>query len=125
MKWIYLTVGWISLGLGFIGIFLPVMPTTPFLVVSAFCFSRGSEKLHRWLLSLPHVGKPLREWEDHKVIRTKAKAMATALMLASLVSLSFVSKMPRIGFWITAGVMAAILLFIWTRRSAPPDSNPQ
>ncbi len=121
MKWIYLTVGWISLGLGLIGIFLPVLPTTPFLVVSAFCFSKGSEKLHAWLLSLPHVGAPIREWENHRVIRIRAKVMATALMLISLTSLTFFSKMPMPGLAVLASIMATVMVFIWTRRSSPPQ----
>lgn len=121
--------GWISLIVGIIGIFLPILPTTPFVILAAFLFSKGSKRLHRWLVTRPYVGLAVREWEAQGVIRPRAKLWATAAILLLFVNtLVFVP----VAIWIKAIVFAtgaAVLAFIWSRPSAlageqPPASEP-
>lgn len=117
IKSLYLVVGSISLVLGILGIFLPLLPTTPFLLLTAFCYSRSSEKFHLWLIHHPHLGQPIRDWESKGVIRLKYKLMATAMLLISVVFIFSKDSIPgfgQIGFSVFA---CSILLFIWTRPS--------
>ncbi|ACI93659.1 membrane protein [Afipia carboxidovorans OM5] len=78
MRRVYLVLGLICVALGFIGVFLPVLPTTPFLILAAACFARSSPRLENWLLSHPRFGPMLRDWRERGAIPRKAKLMALA-----------------------------------------------
>jgi uncharacterized membrane protein YbaN (DUF454 family) len=78
--------GALSLALGAIGIVVPVLPTTPFVLLAAFCFARGSPALHRWLLANRAFGPLLRDWEEHRSIERRTKIVAIAMMSISLAS---------------------------------------
>ena len=81
--------GWICVGLGVIGAFLPVMPTTVFLIMALWAFSKSSARFHRWLFSHPRLGRPLRDWHAHRVISIPAKCLALGTMTASLLYVTF------------------------------------
>lgn len=116
---IYFVLGWIFLGLGMIGIFLPLLPTTPFLLLTAYCFARSSRRWHKWLLSQPHMGPLILDWQAHGVIRPRAKWMATGLMVP-LVSISlFFGNVPLYAKICAGVVCSCVLVFIWTRPSKP------
>jgi uncharacterized membrane protein YbaN (DUF454 family) len=68
--------GLIMLALGFAGTVLPLLPATPFFLAAAWFFSRSSRRLEKWLLNLPVVGKPVRDWQEHGAIATAPKLMA-------------------------------------------------
>ncbi len=111
--------GILSLVLGFIGIFLPLLPTTPFVLLSAFCFSKGSERLHAWIINQPYLGKMIRDWNEHGVIRTKAKIMCGGLIVLTMgYSIGFVAMKPiyRLSM---VGVGIAVLSFVLSRPSRP------
>ncbi|MCA9470979.1 MAG: YbaN family protein [Nitrospirales bacterium] len=121
-----ITIGWASLILGVIGIFLPLLPTTPFVLLSAYCFSKSSPKLHQWLLGQPTLGPMIRNWECYGSISRGAKITATVLMVV-LFSLSFfvlsISMTLKIGLLAIAG---AVLSYIWTRPSQThPSAIPE
>jgi len=107
--------GWLSLILGIIGIFLPLLPTTPFVLLSAYCFSRSSERLHSWLINQPRLGPMIQNWEQHGSISQNAKVTATVLIM-SLFSFSLVflalSILVKTALVCTG---AGVLAFIWTR----------
>lgn len=84
MKLILFGLGWIFVGLGVIGAFLPVLPTTPFLLLAAFLFSKSSPRFHAWLLSLPLAGESLEDWSRRRVIRPRAKILCSLMITASL-----------------------------------------
>ncbi len=84
MKPIYNAAGVLALLLGILGLFLPLLPTTPFLLLASWCFARGSERLHRWLLSHRVFGEYLRNFEAGRGIPLKAKILATVMLWASL-----------------------------------------
>ncbi len=84
MKWSFFIIAWISFILGFIGIFLPILPTTPFFILSAYLFSKSSPRFHKWVLTLPVAGPGIEDWEKHRVIKTSAKILCTAMIFLSL-----------------------------------------
>lgn len=77
---VLLATGWLSVGLGVIGIFLPVLPTTPFLLLAAWCFMRTSPRFYNWLVSHPKLGKYLVYYLEGKGIPLKAKIYSIVLM---------------------------------------------
>jgi uncharacterized protein len=76
----FLALGYLMVGLGFVGIFLPILPTTPFLILAAGCFARSSPRLERWLLDHPRFGPLLRDWRERGAIPRRAKALSFASM---------------------------------------------
>ncbi len=98
MRPVWLAVGSGFLSLGLVGVVLPVVPTTPFLLIAAACFARSSPRLHGWLLDHPLFGPPIRDWQAHGAIRPRAKAMALASMAGVLV----VSALAGLAGWILA-----------------------
>ena len=75
--------GGAALATGIIGIFLPLLPTTPFVLLAAFCFARGSPRWEAWLLAHPRWGPMVRDWRDHRAIPWRAKLLAWTMMAAA------------------------------------------
>src|SRR5690606_36013468 len=86
-RWAWWLLAYASLGLGLLGVFLPGLPTVPFVLLSAFAAARGSERLHRRLLADPRFGPMIRDWQAGRTVARRAKWMATWTMLASAVLL--------------------------------------
>ncbi len=84
MKPLYNVAGVIAVLLGILGIFLPLLPTTPFLLLASWCFARGSDRLHGWLLSHRVFGEYLRNFEAGRGIPLRAKIVATVMLWGSL-----------------------------------------
>ena len=82
LKLFFLAGGWLSLGLGVAGAFLPLLPTTPFLLLSMFCFARSSPATREWLLNHPWLGPYVRDWELHRGVRRSVKVLAVAAVLS-------------------------------------------
>lgn len=85
MRILTLGAAWFFVALGIIGAFLPVLPTTPFLILAATLFARSSPRFERWLLEHPRYGQPLIDWRREGAISRNAKIASVSLM-----SLSFV-----------------------------------
>lgn len=119
LRTLWLATGLVALALGVLGAVLPMVPTTPFVLLAAACFARGSPRCHRWLRSHGRFGAAVREWEDHGAIARRSKVWATALIaLTGAVSAAIVPiAFARIGL---AFVLGGVLIFIWTRREPPP-----
>lgn len=107
--------GWISLGLGLLGILVPLLPTTPFILLAAWCFSKSSPRLHARLLNQPLLGPMIQNWEQEGSISQNAKVTATVCMIGlfgcSLFAFPF-SVLLTI-FLVCMGT--GVLIFIWTR----------
>lgn len=110
--------GWLMVGFAVAGIFLPVLPTTPFLLLAAGLFARASPRLERWLLEHPNFGPSLRLWRDKGAIPARAKTAAIALMVTSFVFFCIVSKPSLSLAAVVAGAMLLPALFIITRPTA-------
>ena len=77
-------VGSVSLILGIIGIFVPLLPTTPFLLLTAFFYTKGSQRSYNWLMNQPVLGKYIRDYRENKIIPLRAKIISLVLMWASM-----------------------------------------
>lgn len=122
-KPILYVLAWTSFVLGVIGAFLPVLPTTPFMILSAFLFSKSSPRMHSWLTSLPYFGNAIIEWESNKVIRPKAKVTAI-IVLWIVMGASMVFAPIHYGLKIMlACIGISVSVFIATRKSHAKDEN--
>jgi uncharacterized protein len=116
MRRLYLGLGYASLVLGIAGIVLPVLPTTPFIILAAWCFARSSPALAAWLYAHPRFGALLTTWRDQGAIPPRAKVYALLAMAASYAVTMCLSPGPSVPY-ILAAVMGAIAVYIVTRPS--------
>jgi uncharacterized protein len=112
MKLFYNVAGTLAVLLGILGIFLPLLPTTPFLLLASWCFARGSERLHRWLLSHRLFGQYLRNFEAGRGIPLAAKIVATALLWSSLLMAMRRFDTPAVPL-LLALTGACVSLYLW------------
>jgi uncharacterized membrane protein YbaN (DUF454 family) len=84
LRCLLLVIGWLSLALGVIGVFLPVLPTTPFLLLAAACFMRSSQRFYLWLVDHPQLGPWIRDYLEGQGIPLKGKVYALSLMWLSI-----------------------------------------
>ncbi|RED52499.1 YbaN family protein [Aestuariispira insulae] len=121
LRLVYLLIGFIAVGLAFVGILLPIMPTVPFLIVALWAFSKSSEKFHNWLYSHKSFGPILRDWDQYRVVPIWGKIWSSAAMAGSLVMMIFLFKVPLWAVSCAAVVMAAIAWYILSKPSRKPD----
>jgi hypothetical protein len=104
-----LSTGWISLALGVIGIFLPLLPTTPFLLLSAWCFSQSSPRFHDWLLNHPKLGVFITAWTNKEGIDSSVKARIIVFMwLGMAISMMIIGKAWSFLLLACIGIMVTI-----------------
>ena len=119
MRLLYISLGWLFVLLGVIGIVTPILPTTPFLLLAAGCFARGSDRFHAWLTTHPKLGQPIRDWQEGGVIKRPAKIMATLLILVNAAFPLFIIQSIKPPTKIIVGlVVIGVLAFIWSRPSS-------
>ena len=116
----WLTVGFLALALGALGIALPLLPTTPFILVAAFAFAQSSEKLHRWLLEHNVFGPLIDNWQQHGAISRRTKVVSVATM-AALPVISVVAGAPAFVVSVQVVVIGASAGFILSRPEPPAD----
>ena len=120
MRPIWFTAGLLSLVLGIAGMALPLLPTTPFLILAAFLFSRSSPRFEAWLVDHRTFGPAIRDWRDNRAISTRAKKAATVAIAAAF-ALSVVMALPSWVLAVQAITLSGVLAFIWTRNSPVAD----
>lgn len=120
---LYRVLGSVAVALAALGAFLPLLPTTPFLLVAAWAFARSSPKLHQALLAHPRFGPLLRDWETHRAIPRRAKILAVVGMSVSWILVLVASR--HWGAPLLAGaVMLASGAYVISRPEPPkPDSE--
>ena len=118
----YLALGWLSVGLGIIGIILPILPTTPFLLVAVWAFSRSSPELAEKLRNHAKAGPFIRAWQDHGAIPLVGKVLAVTMMTVMGIYLAGFSVLPGWAALATCIGMIAVGIYIITRPSMPPNA---
>ena len=111
--------GALALATGIVGIFLPLLPTTPFVLLAAACFSRGSTRCERWLLSHRTFGPMVRDWRRHRAIPRRARWLAFAMMAIGSVVAAW--SLPRLQ-WLPA--LCCALVALWMARLPAREDLP-
>ncbi len=112
---VFMALGGLFLLFALVGVLIPIIPQVPFAIISAYFFSKGSLRIHLWMRQNRFFGKPVREWEDFKIIRPKMKIIATTSMVVGAVLAHMKIGLP----WAYAIdlVFALSIGFVLTRRS--------
>lgn len=104
--------GFLSLGMAYVGVITPGIPYSIFVVFAAYCFSKGSERMHRWIMTHPLFGPFLTNWGEKRVFPIKMKWFMLAMMTTSLAIMAF-TGVKLIGIVSTAAFMALVAVWAW------------
>ena len=118
MRGLFLVLGLLFVGIGFVGVFLPVLPTTPFLILAAGCFTRSSTRLESWLMDHRHFGPGLRDWRERGAIPARAKVLALIGTSTGFVLFYLGSHPGPVPTLAVAALMLCGLAYVFTRPSA-------
>jgi len=119
VRYALLVVGWLSVALGVIGIFLPILPTTPFLLLAAACFVRSSQRFYDWLVTHPRLGPWFRDYLEGNGVPLKGKVYAIVTMWLSISLSCWLVPLlwARIAMLFTATL---VTLYILRLKTLPP-----
>ena len=122
-RWAWWLLAYASLGTGIVGIFIPGLPTTVFILVAAYAAARGSDRLHAYLLQHAQFGPMIRDWQAHGAVSRRAKVAATLAMLVCAAALLLVMLSVASHRWWMAAVpiacMVVVAAWLWRRPEAP------
>jgi len=104
--------GFLSLGMAYVGVITPGIPYSPFVVFAAYCFSKGSERMHRWIYNHKIFGPFLTNWNTKRVFPTKMKYFMLIMMSSSLI-IMFFTGVPTLGIIYTAVFRAVVAIWAW------------
>lgn len=116
-----LFMGFVCLLLGAIGVVLPILPTTPFVLLAAYCFSKSSKRFHRMLLEHRIFGSLISDWEQYGVIPLKAKWLSSIAMVTMISYPVFIKTLPM---WADLSMVVTtilVLIYIWSKPSQPQN----
>jgi uncharacterized protein len=118
-RYLLFALGSLSLAIGVIGIFVPLLPTTPLVILAAYFFSKSSPRVQEWLHAHPRFGPMLNEWNQDHVIRPRAKVMAVVMIMLSFSFPLFIIEIHDMARIIMAIFGVALITFIVTRKNQP------
>jgi uncharacterized protein len=123
VRYVYLAIGWVFFALGAVGAVLPLLPTTPFMLLALWAFARGSTRLETWLLDHRWFGPRLRAWRQGRVIPWSVKITAWATMAVSLTVMIAMARASGLLIGISASLMSVGALYVASCPSTPsaPD----
>ena len=119
---ILISLGWLCVGLGFVGVFVPGIPTTIFLIIALWAFTKSSEKLRHWLLNHKRFGPILNNWQEHKVVPRRAKILMVVLMSLAVILFyySLQSLILTIGLFI---ILASVAIYVISLPRKIPENS--
>ncbi len=112
-RWCLMALGWLAFATGIVGIVLPLLPTTPFMLLAAALFARSSPRFHGWLLADPWFGPPILDWQQYRGIRRHARRRAIIFILISFSVSLLVVPLPWVR-WLLVVIM--VILLTWLMR---------
>ena len=119
----FILAGHLCLSLAIVGIFLPILPTVPFVLLAAACYSRGSEKFYLWIVNHPRFGSTVVEWRDHRVVRPRAKLASVCTIAISLCFPIFVIDLPLWGRVLVGVIGVSVIVFLISCPSEAPKTE--
>lgn len=120
-KWTLIITGSMSLGLGVLGIFLPLLPTTVFLLIAAACYARSSDRLYEWLLSHKWFGSYIRNWREHKALTRRTKTTILLVLWATLTASAVFAVENIVIRLVLLVVGIGVTTFILSIKTIPAD----
>ena len=119
---ILISLGWLCVGLGFVGVFVPGIPTTIFLIIALWAFTKSSEKLRHWLLNHKRFGPILNNWQKHKVVPRRAKILMVVLMSLAVILFYYSSQslILTIGLII---ILVSVAIYVISLPSKIPENS--
>lgn len=105
-------IGWLAVALGTLGVFLPLLPTTPFILLAAWCFARSSPRFHQWLLYRSWFGGYLRHWQQYRAMPHGAKSRAIAMIVVTFAISLWLVKLTWVRIMLLV-ILACLLIFMW------------
>ncbi|VAX00513.1 hypothetical protein MNBD_GAMMA22-2959 [hydrothermal vent metagenome] len=121
MKYFYLALGWLFFITGIIGAILPVLPTTIFMILALWAFSKSSDRFHQWLYTHKTFGAALQQWQQYKIIPVKAKVLAVIMIFSSMVYIYFFSNLSTWIIIVLELILISVILYILSKPSEPPN----
>lgn len=116
-KFLWTTLGFLSLGMAYIGVITPGIPYSPFVVFAAYCFSKGSERMHKWIYNHKLFGPFLTNWNEKRVFPLKMKYFMLVMMSSSLI-IMFFTNVPARGIIYTGIFMLFVATWAWRYPSS-------
>lgn len=114
---IFNILGWLSFALGVIGAFLPLLPTTPLILLASFFFSKGSPKFYQWLIQQKYFGDLIRDWNEYGVVSKKSKIMSASCMFIIFIYFVIFTNRP-LWMHVALGVIfISVSVFVSSRPS--------
>lgn len=132
-RWTFAALAYLFAGLALVGVFVPGLPTTPFVLLAAWAASRGSRRLHDWLSDHPRLGPPLRDWRDQRAIAPRARLLALGFLALSW-ALMYLRGAPTVVLALAGSLFVVVGAFVATRprpggthtpRDPTPDPTPR
>lgn len=118
LRMVWMALGWLAVVLAIVALILPLVPSTPFLILATVSFARSSPRIHDWLVEHPRLGPPIRDWREHGAIGRNVK-LCTVAGFALAISFSVAAGMAPMIVIGQLAFAAAALAFVLTRPSGP------
>jgi len=119
---VLISLGWICVSLAFVGVFVPGIPTTIFLIIALWAFTKTSKKLRYWLLHHKRFGPILSNWQEHKVVPLRAKILMVTFMILSVILFHYSLQ----NLYLTAGlivILGFVARYVISLPSTVPDNS--
>lgn len=113
MKAVYISLGFMFLGIAYLGALIPGLPTTPWVLLASACFGKSSPRLERWLKKTPYFGGLIHDWQEHGGMRRSKKILSTAIIVPVVSTSAILAPVPDWVRWVIAGLGLVGVIVIW------------
>ena len=124
-KWLLLSAGILAVGLGVVGAFVPLLPTTPFLLLAAACFARSSDRHYEWLLNHRWMGAHVRNYREHRATTRRVKAVTMVLLWGSIGYAAIAVADGWVVRTLLLTVAVGVTIHVLSLRVVTGDMNPE